>query len=418
MARANLPPQHLFFYREDIVMKRLVALLAGAALIGGSLTSATAGPTVGGFASDNIVYVDHIPFETSSSTGVSIIGKYMYLTSWKSLSIYDVSKPAAPELLALEPVGFQFENEDVESNGKIMLFSEETPNETLHVWDVEDKTNPVEIATLEGAGSHTSTCIFNCKWALGSNGNITDLRNPSKGKLQKVKWTDSPKVKSMLGSGAHDLEEFKRGFVLVSTYDKPFFILDVRNPLKPKVVAAGDKHPEPWEATIASIQGNATDRGGYLFHSGKWPRGGKDKFLMMQGENNFRVRCTEKNVGPFTTWKKKGKKSFTMVDEYQATNGTYQDGNPAVAAFGCSAHWFDPHPSFRNGGLVALGYYEHGTKILDVAKSGKIKEVGWFQPYGGATSAAYWVPTDKKKQIIYAVDYQRGLDILRYTGKR
>ena len=33
-----------------------------------------------------------------------------------------------------------------------MLFSESLPQNILHVWDVEDKTNPVEIATLAGAG--------------------------------------------------------------------------------------------------------------------------------------------------------------------------------------------------------------------------------------------------------------------------
>jgi LVIVD repeat len=398
-------------------MKRLVALLAGAALIGSSLTGATAGPTQGGFASDNIEYVGNIPFETASSTGVSIIGKYMYLTSWKNLSIYDVSNPVAPKQLAIEPIGFQFENEDVDSNGKIMIFSESTPQSILHVWDVEDKTNPVEIATVAGGGDHTGTCVLNCKWVFGSDGALIDLRNPSKPKLQPKSWHTIPPINTMVGSGVHDLEEYKRGFVLVSTLDKPFFLMDVRNPLKPRPIALADKHPEPWGATVNSVEGNVTDEGGFLFHSGKYPRKGKDKFLLMQGENNFRVRCTEKNVGPFMTWKKKGKNTYTMVDEYQATNGTYQDGNPAVAGFGCSAHWFDPHPAFKNGGLVALGYYEHGTKILNVDSKGKIKELGWFQPYGGATSAAYWVSTDKQKRIIYSVDYQRGLDILRYTGK-
>jgi hypothetical protein len=41
---------------------------------------------------------------------------------------------------------------------------------------------------------------------------------------------------------------------------------------------------------------------------------------------------------------------------------------------GCSAHWFDEHPTYRNGGLVALGYYEHGTRFLDIQRNGKIKE--------------------------------------------
>lgn len=33
-------------------------------------------------------------------------------------------------------------------------------------------------------------------------------------------------------------------------------------------------------------------------------------------------------------------------------------------------------------------------------------------PSAGSTSAAYWITRD----IVYAVDYTRGIDILRYTG--
>jgi hypothetical protein len=105
--------------------------------------------------------------------------------------------------------------------------------------------------------------------------------------------------------------------------------------------------------------------------------------------------------------------SVTLLDTYRVKNGTYADGSPAVNALGCSAHWFQEHETFRNGGLVAVGYYEHGTRFLDVAPTGKIKEAGYFMPYGGSTSAAYWVT----KNLVYAVDYTRGIDILRWKGK-
>ncbi len=57
--------------------------------------------------------------------------------------------------------------------------------------------------------------------------------------------------------------------------------------------------------------------------------------------------------------------------------------------------------------------YNSGTRFLEVNSKGKIEEVGWFLPHAGGTSGAYFI--DKK--IVYAVDYQRGLDILRFTGK-
>ena len=38
-----------------------------------------------------------------------------------------------------------------------------------------------------------------------------------------------------------------------------------------------------------------------------------------------------------------------------------------------------PGSTFDNGGIVAMGSYEHGTRFIEVAKgSGKIKEIGFF----------------------------------------
>jgi hypothetical protein len=151
-------------------------------------------------------------------------------------------------------------------------------------------------------------------------------------------------------------------------------------------------------------------------HSNKWPQGGKDRFALVGSESNFTGRCSGAN-GAFMTWDARNwqeRRSLTLIDIYQLENGTYQDGKPAVNASGCSAHWFEEHPSFHNGGLVALGSYDHGMRLIDVSTAGKISEVGFFEPMPTAmTSAAYWL-TDR---IIYSVDYERGIDVLKYTGK-
>src|SRR5688500_12496112 len=122
-------------------MKRLLTLLAVPALLVGLLSPASAGPTAGGFASDNVEYVGHLAFEKSTSTGVTLAGKYMYLTSWKNISVYDISDPTSPQLLDIEHVGFWFENEDVavSPDGSTLIFSESLPQSVLHIWDVEDK---------------------------------------------------------------------------------------------------------------------------------------------------------------------------------------------------------------------------------------------------------------------------------------
>lgn len=377
-------------------MKRFLSCLAAAGLVVAAVPGAGAGPTAGGIASDDVEYVTYVPFEVGTATGADIFGKYMIVTSWRSFSIYDISNPESPQLLGRPvPFGFKFENENVSTNGKIMLFSEELPQDILHVWDIEDKTNPVEIATLAGAGGHTNTCILKCKYTMSSEGVVTDLREPSNPKMLDLNWMEATGVQG----GIHDVEEFKNGFVITSPISHPLQLLDVRNPAKPKVLAVGE-NPNPT---------------GFLLHSGRWPNQGKDKFLLMQGEKNVRTRCND-TTGPFltydaTTWKKS--KTFKVIDQYHAQNGTVTDGNPPANALGCSAHWFQEHPKFNNGGLVAMGFYEHGTKFFDVDSKGMITEVGWFVPYAGSTSAAYWV----NDEIVYAVDYTRGIDVLRWNGK-
>jgi hypothetical protein len=154
-------------------------------------------------------------------------------------------------------------------------------------------------------------------------------------------------------------------------------------------------------------------------HSNIWPNKGTDKFAMSTGETwtpGVDARCTDAKAG-LTTWDTSGWKkthTFKELDTFRMKNGTVTDGNPAInAPFGCSSHWFTTHPDWNNGGLIAAGFYNHGTRFLKVDAKGKIAEVGFFLPTGGGTSGAYWV----NDRIAYAVDYQRGFDILQWNGK-
>jgi hypothetical protein len=102
---------------------------------------------------------------------------------------------------------------------------------------------------------------------------------------------------------------------------------------------------------------------------------------------------------------------FTPIAEYGLSSGSPTDGEfPAVSQW--CAHWFDTHPAYHNGGLVAMAWYEHGVRMLNIKGDGSIEEVGWYVPAGGMTSGVYWI-TDR---IMYATDYQRSFDIFRYTG--
>jgi hypothetical protein len=313
-----------------------------------------------------------------------------------------VTDPASPQIVGTPgPFGFKFENEDVATNGEIMLFSESLPQNILHIWNIEDVSNPVQVAELPGAGQHTTDCILNCKWAYGSSGAISDLRNPAKPKLMKEKWTDGLKAVS----NQHDVTEVAPGLVISAS--QPMVFLDARkDPRNPKLLAMSEPNEQVGEAPV---------------HSNIWPRKGKDKFLLVTGESwspaNGGAQCTEDRNQGFSTWdatKWKKTHTFKRIDVFKSKNGTISDGGAVVnAPFGCSSHWFTAHPKFKNGGLVASAWYTQGTRLLKVNSKGKISEIGWFLPHAGATSASYWVGNE----YVYAVDYQRGVDVLRYTGK-
>lgn len=340
---------------------------------------ASAGPTPGGFTSDNVEYVAHVPLNYDSP-GARIVGRFLYLTTSRDLRIFDIADPLSPELVGslIYPQAVYFAQEDVDTNGTILLIGDS-------VIDVEDKTNP-RIIGSHTVASHTISCVLDCTWAYGSGGQIVDLRDPSKPKVMPWKWGDGKPTGS-----SHDVTEVAPGLVVTSS--NPGMLLDARkNPANPKLLA------------LASMP--TSNR---FVHSNSWPRSANDDFLLMSGETAGPTCNGDSAV--FMTfearrWRKD--RSFELLHEYRVANGLPTNGE-ALANLFCT-HWFDTHPGFRNGGLVALAWYEHGTRFLDIDARGRIEEVGWFVPFGGSTSAAYWA-TD---EIVYAIDYHRGFDILRF----
>lgn len=340
-----------------------------------------------GLTSPNVEYLGTVPFDGGGATGADIVGDHLYVAGLKSLSIYDISVPESPELLSHTPLPVYFANEDVDTNGKILLLSSDTTLDELYVYDVEDKSSPRLLATLTGVTDHNFACAFDCRWAYGSRGNIVDLRDPS-----------SPKKVGSWGGGVtpadgFDTTEVATGRILTAT--RMIRLLDARrDPRSPETLAVG------------------TTEDNRLIHSVRWPRGMRDRFILVQGETPFSQTCDEES-GAFMTWdasRWKKTHTFRMIDEFRVTNGTMTDGNPPANGAGCTAMWFDEHPDFRDGGFVVSGFFEHGARFLDVADDGEIEEVGYFTPLGGATIATYWAT----EEIVYAIDLVRGMDILRF----
>jgi hypothetical protein len=155
-------------------------------------------------------------------------------------------------------------------------------------------------------------------------------------------------------------------------------------------------------------------------HSARWPRGGADKFVMTGGEENFTGRC-ELNNSEFSVYsaskvlaRRSKKFEGPLAQVPPAGNGVYADGKPVAGALGCSVHWFQEHKTFRNGGLVALSEYEDGVRFLQIEPDGGIVEQGYFLSLGSSSSSPKWAGKD---DVLYSIDYVRGIDVLRWTGR-
>ncbi len=376
-------------------------------VVPGTASSATAGPGPGYFATDNVEWLGNIPLNTDSA-GARILGNYLYVTEDRGLTIYDISDPQLPKPTGFHPLPQMpyFTEEDVDTNGKILLiggYGDLTdgiaPINNLFVFDVTNKSLPTLIGRVQGGDAHTISCVLDCTWAYASNGRIIDLRNPAAPVLAG-NWRTSAGAPS-----AHDVTEVAPGIVVTSS--NPLHVLDARqDPANPTTM------PTPSGGLLTARPPDSR-----FIHGNLWPHGGTDKFLLAGGETSG--NCNQTNAGAFMTFEKvvdpetQKVTGFQFRDTYRVpTGGLPPDGQSPYDQY--CAHWFTIHPTYRDGGLVAMGWYEHGTRFLRINPAdGDITEVGWFLPLGGSTSAAYWV----NDEILYSVDYQRGIDILRFTDE-
>lgn len=342
-----------------------------------------------GFGS-NVEWVGTIPL-TNDSAGARRLGNYFYITTSTALRIFDIRDPLNPVMTGILPFDQspQFAQENIDTNGKILLIDDS-------VIDVSDKANP-EILSTHSVSSHTITCVLDCTWAYGSEGQIVDLRNPAQPRVSPNRWgTGKPR-----GSG-HDVTEVAPGIIMTST--DPLQLLDARqDPENPTLIGVGPNRAR-------------------FTHGNYWPQQGQDKFLLVGGESAASVGCSSSSAQFVTldasagwpTYDSSGNLvkmgEYKQIDEYRVRQGTYTDGHAPVNQW--CAHWFETHSTYKDGGLVAMAWYEHGVRMLDIKPDGQIEEVGWYVPLAGSTSGVYWI----SDRIMYTTDYQRSVDILRYTG--
>ena len=363
------------------------AAIAVAVLLAGCLlTAGSAWGQAAGVSSANVEHVRNIPRHFDSS-GARLLGNYFYITTGRDLTIYDVSTPENPQevgdLTLPLPETPAFPEEDVDTNGDILLVENQ---DTLFVIDVTDKANPTVMSEVDDANTHTITCVLDCTYAYGNNGKIFDLRDPENPVLTATNWQTAAPVET-----SHDVTEVEPGVLL--TASQPMHLLDAR--------------VTPGAPTVTRSAATEEDR---FVHATRWPRGAQDKFMLVGGEE-VGPGCSGGESSTFSTW---DAASFSQIDDYRIIPNP-AGGTTAPDSTYCT-HWFQEHPNYRDGGLMAISWYEHGTRFLRIGADGQISEEGFFLPTGapvaGQASAAYWI-TDR---VVYVADYLRGLDVLRFNG--
>jgi hypothetical protein len=395
-------------------------------------------------ATDNIEYLGRFPEHAGTAGGYpSEDGTVFYLTDPRGVYTYDTTDPARPTLLGSvalyqQTTGVALAQEDPDTNGEILLVDgATTPAATssrLHVVDVSDPSDLRILSSLP-VTDHTWTCVTgvdatgaenSCAYAYGRAGHIVDLTDPAAPELLEHTWRGSVGYGDRGNSPyTHDLTEIRPG--LVMTAGASAVLMDTSDPTAPVYLT------EIGERDRFSSLG---------YHSVEWAREGRDRYVVLGTEiapaavpglpgaadNTAGSDCEGEN-SVIETWdasevlkalriyERNGrtavfdKAQFRQVDSYDASGrGLFLTGDAPGSQLYC-AHWMELHPTFSDGGLMAVAYYNRGTRFVEVGDDGTMSEVGWFTPAEGYAGSPQWVSDD----VVYVMDYRRGLEVVRLT---
>jgi hypothetical protein len=380
----------------------------------------TLAPDAGPLSSDNVELVTTIP---GSAAGMRIVGKYAYVTGWAGLTILDISAPAAPKVVSVLPIA-HFENEDVESDGKVVLIANDREKESkggaLYVVDVRKPDAPAvasvlplgQLTSVERGPGHIANCVKDgCKWVWLTGGarvwvvDLRDVHNPLLvGSFASPTSAGSAGfgTPGKVGTGAtHDAERDKTGRVWV-TGSGGGAAYDAKDPVHPRLLSTTGK------------EGSDPKVNDFILHNSVRPA--KRDVLLVTEEDYVDTGETPpggcRGQGKFQTWDVKGHEKgrpLRLLDQWltEVESVPMMSGNKAPVTANCSSHWFRE----RNG-VAAVGWYEQGLRLLDTRNPRDIRQVGYWLPPNAVTWGAYWVTDD----IVYTADAGRGVDVLRVTG--
>ena len=384
---------------------------------------APADPT-GVLMSDNIRLKCVLP--NPGVIGAHFRGNTMFVTSVTGLTSWNISNPRAPKQLGFLALP-HFENEDVDLGGNILMISNDAAESRglLYLIDIRDPENLKPIYDLPAIGSypfdmggyagiggpgHTASCVLNCKFAWVTDGGsirVYDLRAAQTG--------DGPPDDLGLmdakvgGLAVHDVQKDGNGLYWVAGFEgtAAFRVpINYEGPGDEKMVMRTNAEGESTYEEELGL-GDGSGPNDYIHHNS---RRLKNKGVVYITEEDYtRPGC--RGAGSFQTWKMPttangqpdSTKRMKFMDQWQ----TELLADTANLAGMCSAHYFDV-----SNNMVAQGWYEQGTRFLDVSKPDKIRQVGYYIPPRTMSWSAYFAPTDETRKTVYALDAAHGIDVL------
>ena len=331
-------------------------------------------------------------------------------------SIYDVADPKHPKLLSRIDIPDGWHSHKVRAANGVMIVNHEKlgqGGETgfgggLGIYDVENPAEPKPIAKWLTHGKGVHRYDFDGRYAYisptaeGFIGNIVmilDLADPSKPEEVGRWWIpgqwraggeDYPWDDWVPPRCHHPLRVGDR--LYVSYWHHGFFILDISDMSKPKMISGVNTSPSFPHPTHTCL---------------RMPNPLKGREILVVADEDVAKLWP---AAPAFTWVYDitNENNPSAIATFQV-DGLDPDGAPQQPMMGCH------QPSERfSGTVLPFAWFAQGLRLIDVADPFRPREVGHYAadaPDGFEQASSNDVTVDERG-LIYLIDRQRGVDII------
>ncbi len=354
---------------------------------------------------------------------VWIDGRILYVGHMRppaGTSIWDVSDPARPQRLATIELPQGMHSHKVRVADGVMIVNHErlgqvdgAPEGGLAIWDVENAREPRLITKWVTAGKGVHRYDFDGRYAYisptaeGYVGNIVmilDLADPARPEEVGRWWLEG---QWQAGGEAYPWSNYvpprchhplRTGSRLnVSYWHHGFFILDISDMTRPRLIAARNTSPSFPHPTHTCL---------------RMPMKLKGRDIMIVADEDVAKLYPS---APAFTW------VYDISDEGNPIPvSTFQvpgvdvDGSPQQPMTGCH----QPSERLTGTSVVPFAWFAQGLRLVDFADPFQPREVGHYlpEPPPGADRASSNDVTIDDRGLIYLIDRQRGVEILETTA--